>query len=74
MNVQSPVIRLESDHDDTSTVFETLRELTDGYAPKPDESAAYSALITGLATFEALLRHHIGLERYALFARICEKI
>ncbi len=74
MNIQSPVIRLESDHDETVSVFESFRELTDGYRAPETATSSYNALVTGLAEFEALLRNHISVERHALFARICEKI
>jgi regulator of cell morphogenesis and NO signaling len=65
----SPIRQMESEHGDAHSALESLRDLTDGYAPPEWACETYRSLLAALAHFEYDLRLHIHKEDEVLFPR-----
>lgn len=65
--LQSPIARMELEHDDAGTLLFRLRDLTDGYVPPFDACNTHRLLLSKLAELEADLMQHIHLENNILF-------
>ncbi len=68
-SIANPIRVMEAEHDSAGGAIARLRELTDGFAPKPDDCNTHRALLAGLAQFEADLHRHVHKENNVLFPR-----
>ena len=68
-SIANPIRVMEAEHESAGGAIARLRELTDGFAPKPDDCNTHRALLAGLAQFEADLHQHVHKENNVLFPR-----
>jgi len=66
-SVAHPISMLMSEHEQTGTLLQAMRKLTNGYRVPDDACASYRALCDGLAALEADTHLHIHKENNALF-------
>ena len=67
--VATPVLVLESEHEDHARNLALLREKTGSYRAPPEACNTWRALYLGLAELERELMQHIHLENNVLFPR-----
>jgi len=67
--IANPIRVMEAEHENAGGAIARLRELTDGFTPKPDDCNTHRALLAGLAQFEADLHLHVHKENNVLFPR-----
>ena len=65
----NPIRALEAEHDTAGVALESMRRLTDGYAPPESACNTYRALLDGLLRFEEDTHRHIHKENNVLFPR-----
>ena len=65
--VVKPILMMEREHEAAAECVALICELTDGYEPPPDASAAYRLWLEELKAFEQDLRAHIDFENNTLF-------
>lgn len=70
--VQTPVAKMEHEHDDAGEALRALREASGGYKPPADACISYQTLYRAMEQFEADLHQHIHLENNILFPRAIE--
>lgn len=68
----NPIRAMESEHDIAGNGLETIRQLTDGYAPPNWACNTYRALFDGLRELELDLHQHIHKENNILFPKSME--
>lgn len=68
-NLNMPITRMMTDHDQTAEELGTLRKLTNNYVPPPEACPTWRALYRCLEELEADLHQHIHLENNILFPR-----
>jgi regulator of cell morphogenesis and NO signaling len=67
--IANPIRVMEAEHENAGGAIAYLRDLTDGFTPKPDDCNTHRALLAGLAQFEADLHQHVHKENNVLFPR-----
>ena len=65
----APIRQMEAEHEAAGDCLHRLRELTHGFAARPDDCNSHRALLGGLADFEADLHRHVHKENNILFPR-----
>ena len=60
---------MHDDHDEAGAALRTLRELTDGFTPRPDACSTWRVMLDCLAWFERDTHRHVHLENNVLFVR-----
>jgi regulator of cell morphogenesis and NO signaling len=68
-SIGNPISAMEREHDEAARGLETLRSLTDGYAPPVDACNTYRAMLDGLRDLETDLHRHIHKENNVLFPK-----
>jgi regulator of cell morphogenesis and NO signaling len=68
-SIANPIRQMESEHDSAGGAVARLRELTDGFTPKPDDCNTHRAMLAGFAQLEADLHRHVHKENNVLFPR-----
>lgn len=68
-SIANPIHVMEAEHEHAGQAVSRLRELTDGFTPKPDDCNTHRALLAGLAEFESDLHRHVHKENNVLFPR-----
>lgn len=68
-NLNMPITRMMTDHDQTAEELGTLRKLTNDYVPPAEACPTWRALYRCLEELEADLHQHIHLENNILFPR-----
>ncbi len=69
----NPIGVMEAEHDTVGGVLESMRRLTDGYAPPQWACNTYRALLDALHKLELDLHQHIHKENNILFPRALER-
>ena len=69
VNLDGPIHRMLTEHDEAAVLLEKLREVTDDYVPPEIACNSHRAMLDGLERFDADLRQHIHLENNILFPR-----
>lgn len=70
--LSNPIGAMEAEHDNAGGALESMRRLTDGYAPPEWACNTYRALLDGLNELELDLHEHIHKENNILFPRALE--
>lgn len=65
--LDGPIAKMISEHNDTGSELERMRELTGGFQPPEQACNTWRALLSGLADFEENMHRHIHLENSVLF-------
>jgi regulator of cell morphogenesis and NO signaling len=68
-NVEQPITRMMTDHDQAGEELRELRELSNNYTPPPAACPTWRALYRALEDLERDLHQHIHLENNILFPR-----
>lgn len=68
----NPIGAMEAEHDSAGGALESMRRLTEGYAPPEWACNTYRALLDGLRELELDLHQHIHKENNILFPRAME--
>lgn len=68
-SIANPISVMEAEHDFAGGAVARLRELTDGFTPKPDDCNTHRAMLAGFAQLEADLHRHVHKENNVLFPR-----
>lgn len=68
-DLNMPITRMMTDHNQTGEELGTLRKLTNNYVPPPDACPTWRALYRSIEELEADLHQHIHLENNILFPR-----
>ncbi len=68
-SIANPIRQMESEHDSAGGAVARLRELTDGFTPKPDDCNTHRAMLAGFAQLESDLHRHVHKENNVLFPR-----
>ncbi len=71
-SVDNPILVLTQDHENESSLFTTISELTHQYTPPQDASDLQLATYSLLQEFEQNLKQHIHLEDHLLFPKAKE--
>ena len=71
-SLASPIRQMEVEHDDASSAFGRLRELTDGFAPPDWACNTYRAMLEAFSDLEQDMHVHIHKENNVLFPRALE--
>lgn len=67
--IEHPIEVMTQEHDDAGEALETLRRLTNEYAPPVDACNTYKVLLYSLAQLESEMHQHVHLENNILFPR-----
>ena len=70
--IGAPIAAMEAEHEQAGDALQTLRELTDGYAPPEWACPTFRGLYYGLAQLEADMHVHVHLENHILFPRAAQ--
>lgn len=69
VNLQAPIARMLTEHDDAGASLARIRDLTDTFTPPGGACRTWRGLYSGLEELDLLLRKHIHLENNILFPR-----
>ena len=64
-----PIAVMEAEHESAGGLLQTMRDLTDGYAPPDWACPTFRGLYYGLAQLETDMHLHVHLENHVLFPR-----
>ncbi len=65
----SPIMHMESDHEEAGSLLAEIRQLTNNYTPPADACTTYKLCFASLHAFELDLHQHVHLENNILFPK-----